>query len=391
MGVQLMAEYKTIEDLDLAGKKVLVRLDLNVPVKEGKVTDTTRIDASLRTIQYTIENNGIAVLCSHLGRPGGKPNPDLSLKPAADVLAEKLGKQVKLAPDCIGKQAEELANNSEPGEIVLLENLRFHAGEEENNADFAGSLAKIADAYVNDAFGTAHRAHASTYGVPVEMKKQGKDVAAGFLMAKELKIWQPIVSGKGYSVAVIGGAKLKEKMKAVKKFSKKFDRIILGGVVSNVFMKAAGYDIGDSKYLEKGKDYTPDAEELLGPKNIILPSRVIAATTDFKKEGEKNPGQGIGKGHIAADVIPSREDTDAIKKAERIIWFGPMGAYEFGFKEGSLAVVEAINQSKGYAVIGGGDLAAAASGVKAKISTGGGASIQYVTAGKLEALEALKA
>ncbi len=212
-------------------------------------------------------------------------------------------------------------------------------------------------------------------------------------MAKELETWKPIVEGKGYSVAVVGGAKLKEKMKAVKKLARGFDRIILGGVVANVFMKAAGYAIGDSKYLEKDKDYTNDADEILKSEygsRIILPAQVTVATKDFEKTGETEAKKGTEKGYLFADVIPSAADVDAIQKAKRIVWFGPMGAYEFGFKEGSLAIVNAINNSKGYAVIGGGDLAAAAEGVNAKVSTGGGASIQYITTGKLEALEALK-
>jgi phosphoglycerate kinase len=277
------------------------------------------------------------------------------------------------------------------GSAVLLENLRFNPGEEANDPAFVAQLANLADVYVNDAFGTAHRAHASTYGVPLTLLKENKQVGAGFLMDEELHIWKPIVEGTGYSVAIIGGAKLKEKMKAVDKLSKKFDRIIIGGVVSNVFMKATGYDIGKSRYLEKDKDYTDTANDILGRTDkVILPTRVALSTTDFKKQGLVDPSNGMKEGYMFADVIPSDEDVEAIKKAARIVWFGPMGAYEFGFPEGSLAIVDAINQSKGYAVIGGGDLAAAAEGINAKVSTGGGASIQYITKGKLEALEALK-
>ncbi len=388
-----MSGYKTIEDLDLEGKKVLVRLDLNVPLKEGKITDYTRIDASLPTINYIADKGGKVILMSHLGRPGGEKDPGLNLKPVAEKLSKKLSTNVLMAPDCIGEEVEKLVNGMKNGDIVLLENLRFHTGEEANDPEFVSSLAKLADAYINDAFGTAHRAHASTYGVPLELIAQGKEVGAGFLMDKELNIWKPIVESKGKGVAIIGGAKLKEKMKAVKKLAKNFDRIILGGVVANVFMKADKYEIGDSKYLEKDKDYIKDAKKILrhhNKKKIILPSEVVLADIDFKKKVKIDPKGGIAKGQLSADVIPTDEDIEAIKNAVKIVWFGPMGAYEFGFKEGSDLIVDAINKSSGYAVIGGGDLAAAAEGINAKISTGGGASIQYVTTGKLEALEALE-
>jgi phosphoglycerate kinase len=384
-----MAEYKTIKDLELEGKRVLVRLDLNVPIKEGKIKDFTRIDASLKTIKYIIENNGKAILMSHLGRPEGKKNPELSLKLVAEAISEKIGKDVTMAPDCVG--VEGIVDSMEKGDVVLLENLRFHAGEEENDPGFVDSLVKLADAYVNDAFGTAHRAHASTYGVALKLIAEGKDAAAGFLMDEELETWKPVVESSGDKVAVVGGAKLKEKMKAVKKLAKKFNRIIVGGVAANVFMKAAGYDIGDSLYLEKGKDYTDAAKEVLDKNdNVILPSKVVVATTDFERTGEADPKEGVEKGKLIADVLPSSEDISAIKDASNIVWFGPLGVYEKGFKDGSLMVVKAIGESSGYAVIGGGDLAAAAAGVKAKVSTGGGASIQYITSGKLEALEALK-
>jgi len=382
-------KYKTLKDINVNGKKVLVRLDLNVPIKEGKVKDTTRIDESLETIRYILDKGGNPILMSHLGRPEGKKVEEFSLKPVALTLAKKLSLPVTMAPDCIGKEVEEICKTAEKGEIILLENLRFYPGEEANSPEFVMELSKLGDCYVNDAFGTAHRAHASTYGLPLRMKNLEKDIAAGFLMDKELNIWRPIIESKGKGVAIVGGAKLEEKMKAVKKLSKTFDRIILGGVVANVFMKAADYNIADSRYLEKNKDFTEAAKELLGNNKIILPSNVAVSTKDFKRTGTQDPKKGCPVDHIFADVLPSADDINAIKEAAKIVWFGPMGAYEFGFTEGSKAIVSAISQSEGVAVIGGGDLAAAAAGVKAKISTGGGASIQYITTGKLEALEAL--
>ncbi|MCK5282876.1 MAG: phosphoglycerate kinase [Nanoarchaeota archaeon] len=386
-----MPDYKTIQDLGLKGKRVLVRLDLNVPIKDGKIADYTRIDACLKTITYLVNNKAKTILMSHLGRPDGEKDPELSLKPVADSLSDKLSVKVKIAPDCIGQEVEEMVNNMKEENIILLENLRFHSGEEANDPEFVNRLARLADVYINDAFATAHRAHASTYGVPLKLFKENKDIAAGFLMDEELRTWKPILGAKGTGVAIIGGAKLKEKMKAVKELSKSFDRIIIGGVVANVFMKAAGYDISDSKYMEEDKDYTDDAKAILKKcKNIILPSEVVIATTDFKEKGKADPKQGLEKGTIAADTIPSSEDTNAIKEAAKIVWFGPLGIYEKGFKEGSLMIAGVLAETKGHAVIGGGDLAAAAKGVKAQVSTGGGASIQYITKGKLEALEALK-
>lgn len=390
-----MSEYKTVKDIELRGKRVFLRLDLNVPLKDGKVKDATRIDASLPTIKYVIKKGGRAILASHLGRPNGQKNPEFSLKPVAEELSKKLGKKVVMASDCIGEEVERLVNSMADGEIVLIENLRYYAGEEENDPAFVASLARLCDVYVNDAFGTAHRAHASTYGLPLFLKSQKEPVAAGLLMDEELQIWAPIVKGTGDFVAIIGGAKLEEKMKAVEKMAKVARRIIIGGVVANVFLKATGYEIGDSIWMEKKEptDFIPKATEILRKfSNVAIPKKVTVATAkDQVRKGTVDPKDGLMKGDIIADVLPTADDLDSINKAKRIVWFGPLGWYEKGFTEGSYAIIEAINRNKTcYAVIGGGDLAAVASGIKAKISTGGGASIQYITKGMLEALEALK-
>jgi len=388
-----MDEYKTIEEISLDGKRVLVRLDLNVPIKDGKVRDFTRIVAMLDTLKFIIDNNGKTILMSHLGRPKGEKNPEFSLKPLAEALTEKLGVPVKMAPDCVGEEVENLVNSMKGGDIMLLENLRFYAAETENEKSFVDNLAKLGDVYVNDAFASAHRAHASLYGLPLRFKEQGKEVCAGFLMDRELNIWKQIAEIKGNSVAIVGGAKLKEKVNAIKEFSKIFDRIILGGVAANVFMNAAGYDIGESKCEENGNNYLDEAKEILSSEykdKIILPSKVILSNSEFQRKNTVNPKDGLEKDRMVADILPSEDDIETIKKAAKIVWFGPMGAYEYGFVDGSNKIVEAINESNGYAVIGGGDLAAVAEGVKAKISTGGGASITYITTGKLVALEALK-
>ena len=280
-----------------------LKVALREGLKDGKIADYTRIDACLKTITYLVNNKAKTILMSHLGRPDGEKDPELSLKPVADSLSDKLSVKVKIAPDCIGQEVEEMVNNMKEENIILLENLRFHSGEEANDPEFVNRLARLADVYINDAFATAHRAHASTYGVPLKLFKENKDIAAGFLMDEELRTWKPILGAKGTGVAIIGGAKLKEKMKAVKELSKSFDRIIIGGVVANVFMKAAGYDISDSKYMEEDKDYTDDAKAILKKcKNIILPSEVVIATTDFKEKGKADPKQGLEKGTIAADT-----------------------------------------------------------------------------------------
>jgi phosphoglycerate kinase len=210
-----MPNYKTIEDIDVKGKRVLVRLDLNVPLKKGEIKDETRINAALESIKYLIGKDAKVILMSHLGRPEGKVNPKFSLKIVAEALKKKLNMEVTMAPDCVGEKVEAIVKEMKDGEVVLLENLRFHSDEEDNKECFIECLARLADVYINDAFGTAHRAHASTAGVPLKLIKEGKEVAAGFLMKKELDIWKGVVHSKGIKILVIGGKKLKEKMKAI--------------------------------------------------------------------------------------------------------------------------------------------------------------------------------
>ncbi|MBW2980936.1 phosphoglycerate kinase [Candidatus Woesearchaeota archaeon] len=389
-----MADYKTIEEVDVKGKCVLARLDLNVPMKEGKIKDYTRIDAALPTIKYLSDNGAKVVLMSHFGRPEGKIVAELSLKPVAVALGEKLGKEVKLAPDCIGDEVEALVNGMADGDVILLENLRFHPGEEANEAGFVESLAKLADVYVNDAFGTAHRAHASTAGVPLHLLQQGKEVAAGYLMKEELEIWGEVVASEGKKVLVIGGKKLKEKMKAIKKLAKKVSLVVVGGVPYSVIQKAAGMNIGGSLAEEKGKDYAEEAKEILEKcSNLILGEQVVVAKPDtWEDQKTLSIKDGVSDGYAIADIIISEDVKSSISSCDFAIIFGPLGIFEKGFTKGTGELAAAISANQNIkVVVGGGDSALAYKGVpNMKVSTGGGASISYLKDGTLDALEALK-
>ena len=374
----------SIEELDLENKRILIRVDFNVPIKNGIVKDTTRIDATLKTIKYA-QNRGKVILMSHLDRPSGY-DPKFSLKPVYEILKTKLD-NVSMAPDCVGKEVEEMLNNMRNGEILLLENLRFHNGEEKNDDEFTKALANLGDVYINEAFAAAHREHASVVGVPAYLKKQGKEVGIGYLMHTELETWNPVLKLTGNKILLVGGGKLKEKIKAVEKLSKKFNKVIVGGVVANVFLKAAGYNIGCSLVTEKGIDYTEKAKEILNKiDNIVLPKRVVVANGESRIVNINE----IQLQDRIVDILIEQELLDEISKASVIVWFGPFGIYEQGYSKGTTTLKEAINHSEGYAVIGGGDIIAATPGIKAKLSTGGGASIYLLTNGTLPALEVLK-
>ncbi len=375
-------------------KRVLVRLDLNVPLKAGKIKDSTRIDGALPTIKYLVENGAKVILMSHLGRPDGKADPELSLKPVAKAISEKIGQKVKMAPDCVGEEVESLVDSMEDGDVVLLENLRFHAEEEENEPLFVEGLAKLGDAYINDAFGTAHRAHASTAGVPLKLLEEGKEAAAGYLMKEELGIWGEVVASKGKKVLIVGGAKLEEKMKAIKKLAKKMSYVVVGGVPYNVIQKASGIDIGKSLAEEKGKDFQEEAKEILEKgKNLILGENVVVAKPDSWDDQQEVPiSDGVPEGYVIADIIISDEAKANISSCDYAIIFGPLGIFEKGFTKGTEELAAAIADNPDMSVIvGGGDSALAYKGVpNMKVSTGGGASISYLKDGTLDGLEALK-
>ena len=391
----------SIDKVDLKNKRILVRVDFNVPLDENKnVTDDLRIKASLPTIKKIIQDGGKAILMSHLGRPKGERKPTLSLKPAAVRLGELLGKAVKLAPDCIGTETEKLINEMKPGDVVLLENLRFHKEEEKNDPEFSKKLAKLGDIYINDAFGSAHRAHASTEGVT----KFIKVCAAGYLMQKELDYLGSALSNpKRPYCAVLGGAKISGKIDVITNLMDKVDTLIIGGGMAFTFLKAQGKEIGKSLLENEKLDLAKELLEKLHSSNIkfLLPVDVVVAD-EFSND---SPSQTVSVDKIPSDkrgLDIGKESvklfTDELLKSNTIIWNGPMGVFEMSnFAKGTFAVAQALAKAteKGaVTVIGGGDSAAAISeaGLEDKVShvsTGGGASLEFLEGKVLPGVAAL--
>jgi phosphoglycerate kinase len=389
-----MFNKKTVKDIDVKGKKVLVRVDFNVPMKEGKITDDTRIRAALPTIQYLLDHGAAVILVSHLGRPKGGPDPVFSLKPVADYLATLLRMPVAFASDCIGPIAEQAAKMLKSGEVLVLENTRFHPEEEKNDPGMAKQLAALADFFVNDAFGTAHRAHASTEGVAKFLPG-----VAGFLMEKEIQyLGQAVDNPKRPFVAILGGAKVSDKIGVIKNLLQKADTVLIGGGMANTFFKAQGYGMGDS-LVEA--DALNTAKELLklGGTKLRLPVDVVIADK-FEDSAQKKT---VPVGEIPAEwrVLDIGPDTiksfsKIISEAGTIVWNGPMGVFEFpNFAVGTFEIAKAIASSKSVSVIGGGDSVAAVAqaGVSDKIthiSTGGGASLEMLEGLALPGLVALQ-
>lgn len=391
----------SINDLNLKNKKVLVRVDFNVPLDEKlNVTDDRRISSSLPTIKKIIEEGGKAVLMSHLGRPKGKVNEKYSLKPAAEKLGELLGKEVILAPDCIGDEVKKLVDNMKAGDVVLLENLRFHEEEEKNNPDFAKKLAELGEVYINDAFGSAHRAHASTEGVTKFLEVN----AAGYLMQKELDYLGNAVSDpeRPYC-AILGGAKISGKIDVIINLLNKIDTLIIGGGMAFTFFKAQGIEIGKS-LLEAEK--LELAKEVLAKINkskvkLLLPVDVVVAE-EFKNDSPSEIVlvENIPSVKMGLDIGPEtiRLFKDEIMKARTIVWNGPMGVFEMdNFAKGTFAIAEALVEATSngaVTIIGGGDSAAAVSkaGLENKVShvsTGGGASLEFLEGKELPGVTAL--
>ena len=377
---------KTIRDISVSGKKVLVRVDFNVPLDENKnITDETRINAALPTIQYLLENGAAVILCSHLGRPKGEFNMKYSLAPVAARLKELFPGKVTFAEDVIGPSAQAAVANIKSGDIVLLENLRFHAEEEKNDADFAKKLAAYADIYVNDAFGTAHRAHASTAGVAEYLP-----AVAGFLIGKELDIMgKALENPERPFVAILGGKKVSDKIGVINNLLEKVDNLIIGGAMAFTFYKAMGLEIGKSLLEEEKVELAKSLMEKAQAKGVklLLPVDTIVAD----KFGEDANIKNVPRDQIPADWEgldigeKSRElFAEAIKGAKTVIWNGPMGVFEIEkFAGGTKAVAAALAQCQGTTIIGGGDSAAACEqfGLKDKmthISTGGGASLEFL-------------
>lgn len=388
---------KTIRDIDVSGKRVLVRVDYNVPIKMGQVTDATRIAASLPTLQHLLDHGGRLVLMSHLGRPKGSPDPSLSLKPVADKLAELIGKPVKMALDCIGEEAEQLSRDLAAGEILMLENVRFHSAETANDSEFSAQLARLGDLYVNDAFGSAHRAHASTEGVAHLLP-----AVAGFLIEKEVRFFGPLVTDPERPfVAIIGGAKVSSKIGVLESLLPKCDTLIIGGGMSYTFLKAQGHHIGKSlcedEYLDTAKALLQQAEKF-GVKIVLPLDHVVGSEFSEDASPELVDGIDIPDGMIGMDIGPKTIASAAgpIGSARSVVWNGPMGVFEFeAFARGSLEIAKLVADCAGTTVVGGGDAVAAVNtfelgGKMDHVSTGGGASLEFLEGKTLPGIAALE-
>ena len=383
----------SIRDFDFNGKKVLVRCDFNVPLEDGKITDDRRISEAVPTIDYLLKHGAAVILCSHLGRPKGGPSPEFSLKPVANQLSSLLYKNVVLLPDCVGPEVSEGCSSLVAGDVVLLENVRFHAEEEKNDPGFAKQLASLADFYVNDAFGTAHRAHASTAGVADYLPS-----AAGFLIDKEIEFLGKAVNNPARPlVAVMGGSKVHDKIALIDNMLPKVDRLLIGGGMVFTFLKAQGYEIGKSLLDAESVDY---AAGLLrdNPTKILLPTDVVVAA-EFKPDSvattvkvDQMPADQIG-----LDIGPHSAGmfTSVILEAGTVIWNGPMGVFEMdAFANGTKSVAFAMAESTGLTIVGGGDSAAAVekfgyADSMSHVSTGGGASLEFLEGKELPGIAAL--
>lgn len=390
-------DKKTVRDLDVAGKKVLVRVDFNVPLNDkGEITDDTRITASLPTIQYLLEQKAAVILMAHLGRPKGQVKPELSLAPVAEHLGKLLGKKILFAPDCVGEAAQAAASKLKPGHILLLENLRFHKEEEKNDMEFAEKLASLADLYVNDGFGVSHRAHASVEGVTHFLP-----AAAGFLLEKEIQyVGQAVTNPLHPFVAIIGGAKVSDKIGVISNLLDKVDTLLIGGGMANTFLAAQGYKMGKSLVEEDKLDL---AKELLAKAkknkvNMLLPTDLVMAAA-FAPDAEHvtEKVKNLNQAYMALDIgaETSKAYAEALADAKMIVWNGPMGVFEMdAFCKGTEAVAKAVAKSRATSIVGGGDSVAAIEklGLAKRIthiSTGGGASLEYLEGKVLPGVAAL--
>ncbi|RYG33301.1 phosphoglycerate kinase [bacterium] len=384
---------KTVDDLAAEGKRVLVRCDFNVPLEDGAITDDRRIREALPTIKKLIEGGAIIALTSHLGRPKGV-TPELSLAPVAKRLTELLGQNVTLVQESTGPLVQSALDGAKPGDVFLLENIRFHPEEEKNDASFAAELAKPFDAYVNDAFGTAHRAHASTEGVAHILPAY-----AGYLIGKEIEhLGQAIENPARPFVAIMGGSKVKDKIALIDNLLPKVDRILVGGGMTYTFLKAQGREIGKSILDESSIDYARSLLEQF-PDKIILPDDVVAAS-DFAPDADTQivDVDAIPAGREGLDIGPKTraEFAEIIKASGTILWNGPVGVFEMdAFAEGTKAVAKAMAESEGVKIVGGGDSAAAVekfgyADQMTHVSTGGGASLEFLEGKELPGIAALQ-
>jgi phosphoglycerate kinase len=384
---------KTVRDIDLKGKRVLMRVDFNVPMDKGVVTDDKRIKAALPTIKYVLEQGASLILMSHLGRPKGGPDPEFSLKPAAEVLAGILGKPVQMAPDCVGPEVEKLAKALKPGDVLMLENTRFHPGEEKNDLELAKKMAALGDVYVNDAFGSAHRAHSSTEGVTHFLP-----AVSGFLMEQELEyLGRATLNPERPYIAILGGAKISDKIAVVENLLAQCDKLIIGGGMANTFLAAKGYNMQDS-LVEVGSVDTAKAIMAKAGKKLVLPvDFVVGDKFSADANSQVVDADKIPAGWRALDIGPKSLElfSKALKGAKLVVWNGPVGVFELPkFAEGTFAIAKLLAASGATTVIGGGDSASAVkkAGVAKQmthVSTGGGASLEFLEGKVLPGVAAL--
>ena len=390
-------EKKTVRDINVKGKKVLVRVDYNVPMNDkGEITDTIRIDATLPTLNYLLDQGAAIILMAHLGRPKGKVVPSMSLKPCAEYLSQVMKKEVKFAPDCIGPEATEAARELQPGEILMLENLRFHPEEEKNDMAFAASLASLADIYVNNGFGVSHRAHASVEGVAHYLP-----AVSGFLLEKEIKYLGNAVDHPVRPfAAIVGGAKVADKIGVIRSLIEKADIILIGGGMANTFLAAQGYDLGKSLVEKESIDVAKELIALAKEKNkkMLLPIDLeMAASFSADSEHASQTLDQLNPEWMALDIGPKTAQlyADTLKNCKTIVWNGPMGVFEMApFAAGTRRVAEAMADNEGITIVGGGDSAAAVKhmGLDSRmkhVSTGGGASLEYLEGKVLPGVAAL--
>jgi phosphoglycerate kinase len=378
---------KSIRDVDVQAKRVLVRVDFNVPLKDGDVADDTRIEAALPTIRHLLDRGAAVILMSHLGRPKGEVVDDLRLDPVAERLSELLGQPVGKMDDCVGPEVARAVEAMRPGDVLLLENTRFHGEEKDNDPDFAAELAALADVFVNDAFGAAHRAHASTEGVARVMRAKDCPVVAGLLVEKELELLGRAVDNPQHPYfAILGGAKISGKIAVIESLLGRCDRLLIGGGMANTFFAAMGYDVGDSLVED---DAVPTANELLEKAGgrLVLPVDVVIADA-FSNEAETKivaPNE-VGSGWQILDIGPKTVSTfaSALQGAKTIVWNGPLGVFEMPtFAVGTFEVARLLAEMDATTIIGGGESAAAVrkAGMAHRmthVSTGGGASLQFL-------------
>ena len=384
---------KTVKDIDLKGKRVLMRVDFNVPMADGKVTDDKRIKAALPTIKYVLEQGASLLLMSHLGRPKGGPDPEFSLKAASEALAALLGKPVQMAPDCVGPEVEAMAKALKPGDVLMLENTRFHKGEEKNDLDLAKQMAALGEVYINDAFGSAHRAHSSTEGIARFLP-----AVSGFLMEQELEyLGRAVANPEHPYLAILGGAKISDKILVVETLASKCDKLIIGGGMANTFLTAKGLNMQDSLVETESLETAKTLLAKLGDKLILPVDAIIADKFDAEANTQTVDVDKIPAGWRMLDVGPKTLELykTSLSGVKLVVWNGPVGVFEMPkFAEGTFALARMLAESGAITVIGGGDSASAVkkAGVAKQmthVSTGGGASLEFLEGKELPGVAAL--